>query len=872
MKHCPMCSRSFPGEERFCSVHGLPLVAAHAAAGEHAGEWTGHILDGRYQLGDVLGQGGMGVVYAAENLRIGRRCAVKLLHPALVADPKMRMRLFREVQAASRVRHPNIVEIWDFGEHEQLGSFLVMEFVEGTSLARRIVDDAPLALPLVCRIGVQLCAALAATHARGLIHRDLKPANVILTPAGVAKVLDFGLVKPFRADAGEDFAAVTTEGVVFGTPQYLSPEQVLDLPLDPRADIYSLGVVLYEMLVGRLPFTGHTIMEVIEGHRGRPVPMPSVVDPTLKLPAEAELILLRALAKEPKDRYPSMLAFRDALCGLAEAQGIRLAAEAAADDGAREAPADAPADAAPAPVAAGPDEATAPTVATLPVTLPWAVESIPLAELRDRALRQLDDLTDRTVAALRVAFPHYRGHDAASVRRRVVLVLKAAIESFAGEAPALPAELRAHLTQQAAAELPLAEVLGAVWLAYVMCRPLVLETAREDLHRYVELEGQLDRRLVPFFVGLVDVYVAWAHGRLVALNEALERRNEELQRLRAALAEEVQRTTTRLSESEGLKARVTESISSGLVLVERGSWRIVLFNRAMERLTGLPAAAVVGKSFEEVMHQVEGLPLDELVEQVRMHGEVGRRKARLRFPGGEQRTVYLRGEPFAAGETTGVLYVIDDVSERERIIENLGRYLSRDVVERILTDQSELQPAGESSVAAILAVQLRGFQPAALAIEEVVGLLNDYVRDVADAVFHHGGTIERITTAETVVYFSKLRGRTEPAVAAAVELAGRLARTAARRAAAGQPTVQAGLGMHLGEVLVLNVGGERLMVKTVAGEARLVAAAMAQAAGPGEVLVSPALRAGAATLAVEPGPAVEVAGAPAGTFRVLRPH
>jgi PAS domain S-box-containing protein len=854
MKHCPLCARAYPGAERFCSVHGLPLVEGQIAVGERPGECSGLILDNRYRLAGVVGKGGMGVVYEAENLRIGRRCAVKLLHQGLVADPKMRMRLFREVQAASRVRHRNIVEIWDYGEHERAGSYLVMEFVDGKSLSHLIARQSPMSVRDVCRVGVQLCAALAATHAHGLVHRDLKPGNVILTPEGVAKVLDFGLVKPFRPEADDGFVSVTTEGVVFGTPQYLAPEQVLDLPADPRADVYSLGVILYEMLVGRLPFTGNTAIELVEGHQRKPVPLPSAVNPKVQLPAKAEVLLLRALSKEPADRHPSMHALMDDLYALARDQGIPLEQV----DGP-------PAGAAPAPAL---DLADGPPVDPVEDTTPMAMPAVtpvapstPLGQVRERALERFEDLLERAVAALRATFPHYRSYEPGAVREQVGLVLRSAIESIGREpSTELPPELRRRISARTVQDFPLSEVLGAVWLGYITCRPLALETAKDDIASYVALEEQLDRGVLPFILGLVDAYVAWAQGRLVSLNEILSCRNEELQQLRTALAEEVRRTTSRLSEVERLKASVTESISSGLILVERSSWRILLYNKAMERMTGLPAGLVVGKSFDEIMHHVDGLPVDEFAEQVRLHGEVGRRKLRLRFASGEQRTVYLRGEPFSAGETGGTLYVIDDVSERERIIENLGRYVSRDVVDRIIAGPGELSPVGKASVAAILALRLHDFRAKDHPLEQVVTLLNDYVRDIADSVFHHGGVIERIGTEAALIYFGKLRDSYQPAVAAALELSARFRSTAERRAAANEPRLRVGLGLHVGEVLVLEVGGERLMVRTVSGPATQVAEALAQAAGEGEILMSDGLRTSVGEEAtLRPGPDVRLA-------------
>jgi serine/threonine protein kinase len=218
MRLCPICAGSF-GDERICPEHRLPLVEpAIKLPSRDDQPLSGKVFDGRYLIGRLAGKGGMGSVFEAENIRIGRRVAVKVLHPEMQADPKMKMRLFREMQATSRISHPNVVQIFDYGEDDDFGAYLVMEFLEGAGLSTVLRKKGRLEVELVMQIAVKLSSALAATHAHGLIHRDLKPSNIRLLPDGKVKVLDFGLVKAFERSHADEFATITTGGIAFGRP------------------------------------------------------------------------------------------------------------------------------------------------------------------------------------------------------------------------------------------------------------------------------------------------------------------------------------------------------------------------------------------------------------------------------------------------------------------------------------------------------------------------------------------------------------------------------------------------------------------------------------------------------------------------------
>lgn len=260
-------------------------------------------LLGPYQIIASVGAGAMGEVYRARDTRLDRTVAIKVLHPADGGDAAARERFEREARAASSLNHPHICALYDIGREGTL-DFLVMEFLEGETLAARIAAG-PLGVDQVVRYGVEIAAALESAHGRHLVHRDLKPGNVMVTSAG-AKLLDFGLVKRTAPTPGGMTDATrsvecTQPGIVVGTVSYMSPEQARGLPVDPRTDLFSLGVVLYELLTGRRPFSGDTAADIVSAILGAEPTRPSAVIP--RVSAELERIVGKAMQKDPADRY-----------------------------------------------------------------------------------------------------------------------------------------------------------------------------------------------------------------------------------------------------------------------------------------------------------------------------------------------------------------------------------------------------------------------------------------------------------------------------------------------------------------------------------------------------------------------------------------
>lgn len=274
------------------------------------------VLAGRYRLKRLLAKGGMAEVWEAFDDILGRPVAVKVLHPHLAADESFRERFRREAIAAARLAHPNVVATFDTGTDEGV-TFIVMELVDGPTLREILNRTGPMALERVVHVGAQVADALHYAHRAGVVHRDVKPANILICPDGRVKVADFGIAKAVEESEPErptPSEALTGTGSIIGTAQYLAPEQVDGRAVDGRTDVYALGVVLYEMVTGRPPFTGETDMAVALKHITTNPPAPGMV--RAGVPRALEEIVLRAMAKRPDDRYQSAEDLRAALLAV----------------------------------------------------------------------------------------------------------------------------------------------------------------------------------------------------------------------------------------------------------------------------------------------------------------------------------------------------------------------------------------------------------------------------------------------------------------------------------------------------------------------------------------------------------------------------
>ncbi len=274
------------------------------------------VFNGRYELHRRLGRGGMAEVFLARDQLLDRPVAVKVLFPEFATDPAFVERFRREATAAANLNHPNIVGVYDWGEADGT-YFIVMEYVDGRTLSEILRAEGPLHPDRVADVGADVAAALGFAHRNGVVHRDVKPGNVLVTAAGQVKVADFGIARAITANADENLTQV---GTVMGTATYFSPEQARGDAVDPRSDIYSLGCVLYELLVGRPPFSGDTPVAIAYKHvQESPVPPRQL---NAELPPAIEAIVLKCLAKNPANRYPSAEDLRADLRRFREGSGI----------------------------------------------------------------------------------------------------------------------------------------------------------------------------------------------------------------------------------------------------------------------------------------------------------------------------------------------------------------------------------------------------------------------------------------------------------------------------------------------------------------------------------------------------------------------
>jgi serine/threonine-protein kinase len=298
MKECPTCRGCFPDDVIHCPEDGSATTIS--IAGEP-------ILDGRYQLEKRLGQGGMGVVYKARHIFLKTAHAIKIILPDLVGnDPNLVTRFRQEALAAAAIRHQNIIAVTDFGVVRGTMPFLVMEFVQGKSLQDIMAEEHAMSPVRAFELMQPICAGIAAAHRQGIVHRDLKPLNVMVceglpTSEGV-KILDFGLAKIKSGELLGSFIAAQTTGLM-GSPFYMAPEQWSDEPPDARADVYSLGVMLFQMLAGEVPFRGSSIPAIMKKHLTEHVP--SFISKGISVPPEIEVVVRHALEKEPQDRTES---------------------------------------------------------------------------------------------------------------------------------------------------------------------------------------------------------------------------------------------------------------------------------------------------------------------------------------------------------------------------------------------------------------------------------------------------------------------------------------------------------------------------------------------------------------------------------------
>lgn len=317
---CPHCGSSCAVEHQYCPACGFPVGSISVASDDR---FVGKTLPGGYHILDLISVGGMGRVYRAQQSALGRTVAVKIIHPHLLSDENSGLRFMTEARAASQLNHPNSVAVFDFGRTDDGQPYLVMEFLRGKDLARVAYEEGGLPFSRIVDVLRQVLAALGEAHELGIIHRDLKPENVILEPlrrgGDFVKVVDFGLAK-LRADA--QTPSVTSPGIVCGTPDYMAPEQGRGDAIDGRSDLYAVGVILFQLLTGRLPFEADTPTQVVMLHLTAAVPDPRQIAPERQIPDSLTDVVFKALAKDLRERYQDAHEFAEALKHALQIQSL----------------------------------------------------------------------------------------------------------------------------------------------------------------------------------------------------------------------------------------------------------------------------------------------------------------------------------------------------------------------------------------------------------------------------------------------------------------------------------------------------------------------------------------------------------------------
>jgi serine/threonine-protein kinase len=318
IRRCTECGRRYSPDAVFCPFDGSKLEDATRPDDNKLDPLVGQTVDARYAIENVIGEGGMGTVYRAKHVALGRALALKVLKTDLAKEADLAARFLQEAQATAAIKHPNIVSITDFGRLPDERPYFVMELLSGRTLAALIKAGGALPPRDAARIASAIADGLEAAHAAGVVHRDMKPENVFLLGEGASevRVVDFGAAMMIGA------TRLTKAGVVFGTPHYMSPEQAAGRTVDHRADVYALGIMLYEMITGRVPFEGDTYMGVLTQHMFVAPRPPTEIVPELdgKLGA-LEGVVLHALEKEPADRFATMREFGDAIGAAFGARG-----------------------------------------------------------------------------------------------------------------------------------------------------------------------------------------------------------------------------------------------------------------------------------------------------------------------------------------------------------------------------------------------------------------------------------------------------------------------------------------------------------------------------------------------------------------------
>lgn len=306
MRLCPKCNAQYSSDQAICPIDATTLVDSSGKTAQVADPMIGRMIADKYRVEKLLGRGGMGAVYEGQHLLLDRRVAIKVLQQNMANDEQAASRFIREAKASARIEHPNAVTIYDFGVLQEGSAYLVMEFIKGRSLRQVLIDRVPVRPDQIIDWMIQVCNVVEVAHTQGIIHRDLKPENVMLKESAdgslMVKVVDFGLAKITSDSTEKASVNLTKPGEVLGTPHYMAPEYYEGEIIDKRADVYAIGIMIYEMFCGDTPFTG-TVQSIIGGHLFKD-PLP-IIKSNPSIPPVLDAVVQKALKKKRDERIAS---------------------------------------------------------------------------------------------------------------------------------------------------------------------------------------------------------------------------------------------------------------------------------------------------------------------------------------------------------------------------------------------------------------------------------------------------------------------------------------------------------------------------------------------------------------------------------------
>jgi len=306
MRLCPKCNAQYSSDQAICPIDATTLVDSSGKTAQVADPMIGRMIADKYRVEKLLGRGGMGAVYEGQHLLLDRRVAIKVLQQNMANDEQAASRFIREAKASARIEHPNAVTIYDFGVLQEGSAYLVMEFIKGRSLRQVLIDRLPVRPDQIIDWMIQVCNVVEVAHTQGIIHRDLKPENVMLKESAdgslMVKVVDFGLAKITSDSTEKASVNLTKPGEVLGTPHYMAPEYYEGEIIDKRADVYAIGIMIYEMFCGDTPFTG-TVQSIIGGHLFKD-PLP-IIKSNPSIPPVLDAVVQKALKKKRDERIAS---------------------------------------------------------------------------------------------------------------------------------------------------------------------------------------------------------------------------------------------------------------------------------------------------------------------------------------------------------------------------------------------------------------------------------------------------------------------------------------------------------------------------------------------------------------------------------------